>query len=89
MTWDSDNTEHNKRYKRNLLEIWWSSVDRISMMVIFTIIAFSVIMVITASPAVAERIGLEPFYFMKRQILHLIIGLGLIIFFSFSHFLIF
>ena len=83
MTWDSDNTEHNKRYKRNLLEIWWSSVDRISMMVIFTIIAFSVIMVITASPAVAERIGLEPFYFMKRQILHLIIGLGLIIFFSF------
>ena len=83
MTWDSDNTEHNKRYKRNLLEIWWSSVDRISMMVIFTIISFSVIMVITASPAVAERIGLEPFYFMKRQILHLIIGLGLIIFFSF------
>ena len=53
----SDNTEYNKRYKRNLLEIWWSSVDRISMMVIFTIIAFSIIMVITASPAVAERIG--------------------------------
>jgi cell division protein FtsW len=83
MVWASDNIEYNKRYKKNLLQIWGASVDRISIMVIFTIIAFSIIMVITASPAVAERIGLEPFYFMKRQIAHLFIGLFLIMFFSF------
>lgn len=79
----SDNSDYNKRYKKNLLQIWWASIDHISMAVILTILAFSVIMVITASPAVAERIGLEPFYFMKRQIAHLLVGLGLIVFFSF------
>lgn len=83
MNLDQDHSNYNKRYKRNLLQIWWSSVDHISITVILTILAFSVIMVITASPAVAERIGLEPFYFMKRQIAHLIIGLVLIGFFSF------
>lgn len=83
MIWADDNSDYNKRYKKNLLQIWWASVDHISITVILTIIAFSVIMVITASPAVAERIGLEPFYFMKRQIAHLFVGLSLIVFFSF------
>lgn len=83
MTWEPDNSNYNKRYKRNLLQVWWGSVDHVSITVILTILAFSIIMVITASPAVAERIGLEPFYFMKRQIAHLLIGLALIVFFSF------
>ncbi len=83
MVWATENSKYNKRYKKNLLQIWLSSVDSLSIVAILAILAFSVIMVITASPVVAERIGLEPFYFMKRQIAYLLTGLGLIVFFSF------
>lgn len=80
---EQDHSNYNKRYKRNIWQIWWGSVDHISMLAIFTIVAFSIIMVITASPAVAERIGLEPLYFIKRQIAHLFVAFALIMFFSF------
>lgn len=40
-------------------------------------------MVATASPAVAERIGLEPFYFIRRQLVYLVLALVIIIATSF------
>jgi len=60
--------------RRNNLQLWWKSVDRFSVSVIFVIIAFSIVIIATASPAIADRINVDPFYFMKRQILFLSIG---------------
>lgn len=69
--------------RRNKLQLWWKSVDRFSVSVIFVIIAFSIVIITTASPAIAYRINVDPFYFMKRQILFLTIGVMCMIGISF------
>lgn len=53
---------------------WWSTIDRYMLIAVAIVIVFSVIMVTTASPAVAERIGLPAFYFIKRQLIYLTLG---------------
>lgn len=55
------------RQNKNIITSWWWTVDRFSLLAIFLIIAFGAIMVTTSSQAVAERIGMDSFYFVKRQ----------------------
>lgn len=62
------------RDRKGVFRNWWKTIDKVSMSLILLIIASSLVMVTTASPAVATRIGLEPLYFMKRQIVFLILG---------------
>jgi cell division protein FtsW len=59
---------------KNYLKLWWNSIDHLSLFLIGVLIAFSMVMVATASPAVAERIGVESFYFIRRQFIYLIIA---------------
>lgn len=73
----------NPDLRKNKLQLWWSAVDRFSVTIIFTIIAISVVIITTASPAIAYRIGVEPFYFMKRQIIFLMLGFSLMMGISF------
>jgi cell division protein FtsW len=78
------NIINNKR--GNALWSWWTTVDRYMLIAIAIVIAFSVIMVTTASPAVAERIGLHSFYFIKRQLVYLFLGIFIILGISFCSF---
>jgi cell division protein FtsW len=64
--------------KKNYVKLWWNSIDHFSLFLIAALIAFSMVMVATASPAVAERIGVESFYFVRRQFVYLIIAIVLI-----------
>jgi cell division protein FtsW len=70
------------RINKNQHVSWWAGVDKISFACICLIVAFSLVMVTTASPAVASRIGVEPFYFIKRQIVFTISGFTLLLIFS-------
>ena len=74
------------RQNNNILTSWWWTIDKISLLVIIVIMAFGAIMVTTASPAVAERIGLESSFFIKRQLIFLVIALIVMLFFSFSQY---
>ena len=65
---------------------WWITIDRYMLIAIAIVICFSIIMVTTASPAVAERIGLSSFYFIKRQLLFLFIGSFIMLGISFCSF---
>lgn len=56
------------RTDRSLLANWWWTVDRWSLAAIAGLIACGVLLTLAASPAVAGRIGLEPFYFVYRQL---------------------
>lgn len=56
---------------------WWITIDHYILASFLIAIIFSAIMITTASPAVAERIGLEPFYFIKRQLVFLILGIAI------------
>ena len=56
------------RTDRSLLAYWWWTVDRWSLAAVTTLVAAGVWLTLAASPAVAGRIGLEPFYFVYRQL---------------------
>ena len=49
---------------------WWT-VDRWSLLAVIALAAFGVLLAASASPAVAERLRLEPTYFLKRQAMFL------------------
>ena len=56
------------RTDRSLLARWWWTVDHWSVACVAMLIAAGVLLALAASPAVAHRIGLEPFYFVYRQL---------------------
>ena len=46
---------------------WWWTVDRWSMAALSLLITIGALLIMAASPAVAERIGAEHFHFVRRQ----------------------
>jgi cell division protein FtsW len=59
---------------------WWWTIDRATIYAVAIIMAVGFVLVMAASPAVAERINLGSFYFVKKQIVFVILA-ALIIFF--------
>ncbi len=68
----------NKR-RMGILGRWWYSVDSSSALALFLLIVLGLMLVTTASPAISERIGVNPLYFIHRQILFLLISIPIII----------
>jgi cell division protein FtsW len=56
------------RADNSVLSRWWWTVDRWSLAAIGAIVAFGALLTMAATPAVAERLGLDSFYFVKRQL---------------------
>ena len=46
---------------------WWWTVDRWSLAGIATLVLVGAVLTLAASPAVADRIGLDSFFFVKRH----------------------
>lgn len=65
------------RTDKSVLSRWWWSVDRLTVTALLIIIAAGIVLVTAASPAVAERLGLHSFYFVRRQLMFLLPALGL------------
>lgn len=55
---------------------WWWTVDRFTLLALALLIGIGAVLVTAASPPVAERIGLEQFYFVKRQLVFLVLSAG-------------
>ncbi len=71
------------RTDKSLLAQWWWTVDK-GMIAAFCILAvLGVLLVATASPPVAERIGLGSFHFLKRHVVILLPSLALLVGLSF------
>ena len=66
------------RADNSLLGRWWWSVDRWTLGAIGTLIGFGYIMMLAASPAVAERIGTSRETFILKQVVFLALA-GLIV----------
>ncbi len=60
------------RTDTSLLSGWWWTVDRWLLMTLALLIGFGIVMTFSASPAIAEKLGLGSFHFVKRQILFVI-----------------
>jgi cell division protein FtsW len=56
---------------------WWWTVDRWTLIALGVLIAIGGVLTLAASPAVAERIHLDQFHFVRRQIVYLLPALAL------------
>lgn len=55
------------RTDRSVMGRWWWTVDRWSMAALALLVTIGALLIMAASPAVAERIGAEHFHFVRRQ----------------------
>src|SRR5215471_6880091 len=60
------------RAERTPFAAWWWTVDRLLLAAFFALMLAGVVLSLAASPPVAARLGLEPFYFVNRHILFLL-----------------
>ena len=56
------------RADTSLLARWWWTVDHWTLAALGCLIGFGAVLAMAATPAVATRIGLDPFFFVRRQI---------------------
>ena len=63
------------RTDTSLVSRWGWTIDRWTLLSVLMISALGALLVLAASPAVAERIGLESFYFVNRHFVFLPVGL--------------
>ncbi|WP_291298247.1 FtsW/RodA/SpoVE family cell cycle protein [Elioraea sp.] len=50
---------------------WWWTIDRLTLTALAMLIAVGMLMTVAASPAVAERIGLDAYAFVRKQLVYL------------------
>ena len=60
------------RLDRRPVAVWWRTVDRWFLAAFLTLMGLGIVLSFAASPAVAERIGLDSFHFATRQIVYMI-----------------
>jgi cell division protein FtsW len=70
------------RSKSNIFLNWWWTIDRLTMGAIFLLIAIGFVLLMAASPTVAERIKVPSFHFVQKQLIFYL--LGAIIIYAFS-----
>ena len=61
-----------RRTDRSAIGDWWWTVDRWLLVVLLLLVAAGAILVMAASPAVADRLGLGSFHFVRRQLIFLV-----------------
>lgn len=71
------------RADRSRLAAWWFTVDRVLLSAIIALVLIGLMLSLAASPAVAIKKHLPMFYFFHRHLVYSVIGLGLIVVFSF------
>src|SRR5882672_1530932 len=71
------------RLERTPFAAWWWTVDRMLLAALLALMLGGIILSLAASPPVAARIGLEPFYFVNRHILFLVPAITVLVVTSF------
>jgi cell division protein FtsW len=58
--------------RRSLLTAWWRTVDRSMLAALLVVMLAGIVLSLAASPPVAARLGLDPFYFVNRHVMYLL-----------------
>ncbi len=74
------------RVERTPFAAWWWTVDRLLLAALLALMLGGIVLSLAASPPVASRLGLEPFYFVSRHVLYLIPALTVMLATSFLPF---
>src|SRR5262249_25139222 len=67
------------RLERTPFAAWWWTVDRSLLAAFLALMLGGIILSLAASPPVAARLGLDPFYFVGRHMLYLIPALAVLL----------
>ena len=67
------------RTDRSVIGHWWWTIDHWLLLAIILLIGLGAVMIMAASPAVADRIELDSFHFVQRQLLFIGPALALMI----------
>ena len=60
------------RLERTHFAQWWWTVDRPLLVAVLALMLAGIVLSLAASPPVASRLGLDPFYFVGRHILYVV-----------------
>jgi cell division protein FtsW len=71
------------RVERTPFANWWWTVDQPMLVALFALMLGGVVLSLAASPPVAGRLGLEPFYFVNRHVFYLIPTIAVLLITSF------
>lgn len=71
------------RVERTPFANWWWTVDRLMLAALLALMLGGIVLSLAASPPVAARLGLDPFYFVNRHVLYLIPTIGVLLVTSF------
>ncbi len=82
-SWKVANSQIFDRKQLNFLKRWWIDVDKINFLLIISIIVFGLIMTASSSPAIAKRIEVDKFFFLKKQLIFAVIAIFFLIAISF------
>src|SRR6266851_9275663 len=74
------------RVERTPFAAWWWTVDRSLLAALLALMLGGIVLSLAASPPVASRLGLEPFYFVSRHVLYLVPALVVMLATSFLPF---
>ena len=72
------------RTDTSLVGRWWWTVDRWLLTAVVGLCLAGIILTLAASPAVAERLGKDTFYFAHRQMFFIALALAVMVIVSFS-----
>ncbi|MDE0046557.1 MAG: putative peptidoglycan glycosyltransferase FtsW [bacterium] len=67
------------RTDRSMVARWWWTIDRWNMSALFILMVFGAILILAASPPVAERMGVGAFHFAERQFLFLVPAVAILV----------
>ena len=67
------------RAVRTPFAAWWWTVDRLILAALLGLMLAGIVLSLAASPPVAARLGLDPFYFVNRHVLFLIPAIAVLI----------
>jgi cell division protein FtsW len=71
------------RAERTPFAAWWWTVDRFMLAALGAVMLGGIVLSLAASPPVAARLGLDPFYFVHRHVLYLVPAIAVMLATSF------
>src|SRR5207302_4213087 len=67
------------RAERTPFAVWWWTVDRLMLAALIALMLGGIVLSLAASPPVAARLGLDPFYFVNRHVMYLVPALAVLL----------
>jgi cell division protein FtsW len=83
---DSFEIKSNSIFDRrhlNIIKKWWLDIDKVNFVIVLGIIVFGLMMTASSGSAVAKRINVDKFFFLKKQMFFAMIAMFLLVAISF------